>query len=39
MGSNPHNVVEADDGHNLMEVALMFRHVGVYQYLEEQRTR
>lgn len=33
------DIVEAEDGHTLMEVALMFGHVRVYQYLEEQTTR
>ena len=33
------DVVGANDGHTLLEVALMFGHVRVYQYLEEQRAR
>lgn len=33
------DVVGAEDGHTLNELALTFGHVRVYQYLEEQRTR
>lgn len=33
------DVVGTEDRHTLTEVALMFGHVRVYQYLEEQKTR